>query len=104
MERLVDINLVAVTYKQDAHGQHIIDVETTRTLTATIGSLARAEWAAAAQAGLNPEGVAFLRDSDDYEDEKIIEVNDKRYIIYRTFMTSDGGIELYYRQAVGEEA
>jgi SPP1 family predicted phage head-tail adaptor len=103
MERLVDINLVAVSYKQDAYGQEIMDVETTRTLTATISSLNRAEWSAAAQAGLNPEGVAFLRDSDDYEDEQIIEVNGTRFIIYRTFMTADGGIELYYRKAVGEE-
>ena len=103
MERLADIVLVAVTYKQDAYGQEIVDVETTRTLTATISSLTRAEWMAAAQAGLNPEGIAFLRDSDDYENEQILKINGARYMIYRTFMTPDGGIELYYRKAVGEE-
>lgn len=104
MERLTDITLVTTTVTTDAIGQQIEADEATRTLVATLHGITRQEWTAAAQTGLNPEGMAFLRDSDDYQGEEILEMNGVRYVIYRTYPTDDGGIELYYRKNVGVNA
>lgn len=101
MERLVDINLIKTEYQTDAIGQQITGEEVTRTLCATLSGISRQEWAMAAQTGLNPEGMAFLHDSADYEGEDIIEMAGTRYVIYRTYLTDDGGIELYYRREAG---
>ena len=104
MERLVDIKLVTTTVTTDSIGQQIEADEATRTLVATLHGITRQEWSSVAQIGLNPEGMAFLRDSDDYQGEEILELNSVRYVIYRTYLTDDGGIELYYRKSVGVNA
>jgi SPP1 family predicted phage head-tail adaptor len=104
MERIADITLVKITYETDAIGQEIEDEEATRTLTATLHGISRQEWAMAAQTGLNPQGMAFLRDSADYDNEDLLELDGVRYGIYRTYPTEDGGIELYYRRNIGVNA
>ena len=104
MERLTDIKLVTTTVTTDSIGQQIEADEATRTLVATLHGITRQEWSSVAQIGLNPEGMAFLRDSDDYQGEEILELNGVRYVIYRTYLTDDGGIELYYRKSVGVNA
>ena len=104
MERLVDITLIKITYETDAIGQEIEDEEATRTLTATLHGISRQEWSMAAQTGLNPQGMAFLRDSADYEDEELLEIDGVRYAIYRIYPTDDGGVELYYRKNIGVNA
>ena len=101
MERLVDIKLIKTAYQTDSIGQQVGSDETTRTLVATLHGISRQEWYTAAQAGLNPDGMAFLRDSEDYEGETLFEIDGVRYFIYRTYLTDDGGIELYYRRTVG---
>ena len=101
MERLVDITLVKTSYMKDAIGQQVKTDGATRTLVCTLYSISRQEWQAAAQAGLNPECMAFLRDGADYEGEDIAEIDSVRYGVYRTYMTDDGGIELYLRKNVG---
>lgn len=101
MERMADISLIKTTYQTDAIGQQLEGEEVTRTLLATLHGISRQEWSMAAQTGLNPEGMAFLRDSADYEGEELLELEGVRYSIYRTYPTDDGGIELYYRKNVG---
>ena len=101
MERLADISLINTTHQTDAIGQQLEEEEVARTLLATLHGISRQEWSMAAQTGLNPEGMAFLRDSADYEGEVLLELNGDRYSIYRTYPTDDGGIELYYRKNVG---
>lgn len=101
MERLADIDLIKTSYEKDAIGQQVETGEATRTLVCSLFSVSRQEWQAAAQAGLNPECMAFLRDSADYADEDIAELGGVRYVIYRTYHTEDGGIELYMRKTVG---
>lgn len=101
MERLVDISLIKTSYTKDAIGQQVKAGEATRTLVCSLYSISRQEWAAAAQTGLNPECMAFLRDSADYEYEALAEINGIRYVVYRTYMTDGGGIELYLRRNIG---
>ena len=71
MERMADIGLIKTTYQTDAIGQQLEGEEVTRTLLATLHGISRQEWSMAAQTGLNPEGMAFLRDSADYEGEEL---------------------------------
>lgn len=104
MERVVDIKLIKTTYQTDAIGQQLEEEEVTRTLLATLHGISRQEWSMVAQTGLNPEGMAYLRDSADYQGEELLELEDVRYSIYRTYPTDDGGIELYYRKNVGVNA
>lgn len=100
MERLVDLTLVSVEYETDEIGQQIEDEEVTRTLLATLHSVSRQEWSMGAQMSLNPEGMAKLTHSGDYQDEEYLEIDGKRFAIYRTYPTDDGGIELYYRKII----
>ena len=101
MERLADISLIKTSYTKDEIGQQVKADGATRTLVCSIYSVSRQEWHAAAQAGLNPECMAFLTDSADYEGEEIAEIDGIRYGIYRTYLTNDGGIELYLRKNIG---
>ena len=101
MERLVDITLVKTSYVKDSIGQQVEAGEATRTLVCTLFSVSRQEWSAGAQVGLNPECMAFLRDAADYEGEDIAELGGIRYIVYRTYFTEDGGVELYLRKNIG---
>lgn len=101
MERLADISLIKTTYQPDAIGQQLEEEEAARTLPATLHGISRQERSMAAQTRPNPEGMAFLRDSADYEGEVLLELEGVRYSIYRTYPTDDGGIELYYCKNVG---
>lgn len=101
MERLTDIKLIKTSYVKDSIGQQTKAGEATRTLVCTLYSISRQEWQAAAQAGLNPECMAFLRDYADYKCEETAEIDGTRYGVYRTYLTDDGGIELYLRRNTG---
>lgn len=103
MEWLNDLTLVSETFTQDDIGQQIA-TETTRTIFCTVHSVTRREWADASQKGLKPEFMCFLRDSGDYNGEMIAELDGARYIIYRTYLTDDGGVELYMRKDAGAVA
>ena len=101
MDRFIEIDLISITYSEDAIGQQVPESEQVRALGGVMYSASRQEWQAAAQAGLNPEFMVFLRDSADYEGEVIAEVDNVRYEIYRTYLTKNGGIELYLRKSAG---
>ena len=45
--------------------------------------------------------MVFLRDRADYEGESVAEIDGVRYEIYRTYLTNDGGIELYLKKSAG---
>ena len=104
MERLADVTLTKTSYTTDAIGQEIESEEVTRTLLCSLHGITRQEWSMCAQAGLNPQGMALLRDSADYDGEELLEMNGERYKIYRTYLRDDGGIELYYLRNVGANA
>lgn len=104
MERLIDLTLIKPVYEKDQIGQKVKTGETKRELICTMNGITRQEWMAAAQSGLNPEFMAFLRDSEDYEGEPVAEYAGTRYVVYRTYPTPDGGVELYLRKNVGVNA
>lgn len=103
MDRVVDAKLIKSTYTKDEIGQQRPGTEEGRAVVGALRGISRQEWTAVSQLGLNPQGMLFLRDEADYQNEEIVEVTGERYWIYRTFPTDDGGIELYYRKVTGRE-
>lgn len=101
MERIADVILISIKYRLDGIGQQTPGEEVRRSVIGTLHGISRQEWASVAQAGLNPQGMLFLRDEADYKKESFLEIEGEKYFIYRTYPTEDGGIELYYRKVTG---
>ena len=101
MERLVDIDLIKKSFEKDKIGQQKEVTTVTNKVLGVLSSVSRVEWASASQLGLQAECVAVLANSDDYCGESYADINGTRYTIYRTYLTNDGGIELYLRKDTG---
>lgn len=79
-----------------------IDAETEEKLDifGTVESVGQREFFAAAQAGFKAEFKITVWVSD-YDGQAIVEFNNKRYGVYRTYLLNDGHIELYLTSKVG---
>lgn len=103
MDRVKDLYLLATTYTQDDIGQHIADASDECRVTCTVSSATRAEWYAVGQQDIRPEYVCKLAYDGDYQDEPAARLDGKIYDIYKTYLTKDGGIELYLKRREGDE-
>lgn len=65
-------------------------------------SIGQGEFSIATQNGLKAQFTLVI-DYDEYDGEKLVEYNQKKYSIYRTFVRKDGYIELYCEERVGYE-
>lgn len=92
------ITLVAQSITKDAYGIEVI-TESERTVFAEVESISQSEFFAAADTELNPE-YRFRIFFGDYKDEEILEYQEKRYAIYRTYRSGDY-MELYTERKVG---
>lgn len=93
--------LIAKTYETDALGQRK-PVETSRTVYPyLVSSATQSEFFEAGRNGFKAEYRITLASSLDYQNEELCEFMGKRYIIYRTYLTDGGGIELYLRDEAG---
>lgn len=101
MERLIDIDLVRISYKKDSIGQQVEESVITNSLVGKMYSVTRLEWMNASQLGLQPEMTVKLANEEDFSGETYADVKGVRYTIYRTYLTNDGGIELYLRKDTG---
>lgn len=99
MDRSTPIYLVAEEYTTDALGQRLPS-ETQRMVFANVRSVTRSEWNAAGQQGIKPEWQMTMF-APDYEGEKIVIYNGKRFAIYRTYLRADERLELYVEEQVG---
>lgn len=85
--------LISVKSVDDELGQPIYtDIE--RQVFCSRKSVSRAEFLAAGQLDLKPQ-IIIIVDSDEFDGEKSLKYENKKYSIYRTFMRSDGFTELY---------
>ena len=73
--------------------------ETTREIFCEVYSITQNEFYSAANTELNPE-YRFTIFFADYEGESIVEYNNVRYSIYRTYRTGDN-LELYVERKMG---
>ena len=83
-----------VTENRSAHGVHESITETVREVLAEIRSVTRSEYYNALNAGVQPELVFKLTLDADYQGERVLRHNGKRYRVVRTYLTNDGGIEI----------
>ena len=93
--------LISESYSQDEYGVMIPDEEE-RKVYVSVTSVTGNEWFEGGRNGLNPQ-YRFTMFSHDYQCEKIIEYNEIRYTIYRTYMKTTDEIELYCELKKGSE-
>lgn len=97
--RATTANLIEEFVTLDAIGQEV-KREIPHTIYCDVGSVTRSEWAQAAQVGLNAQ-IVIKTPAVNYNDELTVDVEGKRYGVYRTY--SDGEIiELYLERKAGK--
>lgn len=99
MDRSNVINLISRTYTQDEIGQ-FIETESKRQVYCDVGSITRTEWYDAGRNGMQPAYV-FTMFAPDYQGEKIVEFEGKRYGVYRTWIARNETIEVYVEEKGG---
>lgn len=99
MDRSQTITLITETRTQDDYGVWRTS-ETKTDVFCQVSSVTRAEFFDAGRNGLNPEYV-FTMFFGDYNGERIVEYNGKRYAVYRTYHARTDIIELYVQREGG---
>jgi SPP1 family predicted phage head-tail adaptor len=93
------INLISQSFIYDEIGQQIA-TETINEAFCEVKSIRQAEFYQAGQNGLKADVLAIIWEFE-YSNEKIVEIDNVRYDVYRTFVKSDERIELYLSKKVG---
>lgn len=89
------------THQQNEYG--VFEATTSKKkVFVNVNSVGQNEWFEGGRNGLNPE-FRMTMFGPDYNGERIIEVDNKQYAIYRTFMRDDEMIELYVERRKGDE-
>lgn len=99
MDRSNVMYLIKQTETQDEIGQ-FIPTEEKRLVYCDVRSVSRSEWFEAGRNGLQPSFI-FVMFAPDYEGEKIVEFDGRRYGVYRTFIAKNEQIELYVEEKGG---
>jgi SPP1 family predicted phage head-tail adaptor len=86
-------NLIKITTTADELGQATITEYPYMVFCSKL-SITRAEFNTAGQLGFKPNFMLVV-DSDSYDNEKLIEYENKKYTIYKTFQRIDNFTELY---------
>lgn len=93
-------NLLSITTTKDELGQAIKEEKPFMTFCSKL-SITRAEFNAAGMLGHKPD-MMLIVDSDAFDQEKILEYNQTKYTIYKTFRRIDGFTELYCEVKSGD--
>lgn len=95
-----EIELIAKTHTKNSFGVPIA-TETATELFADISSISQSEFMSAGQIGLKP-AYKFKVWEYEYNGQKVLIYNGIKYTIYRTYLASDGRVELYTEERIGE--
>src|SRR5690606_21742013 len=87
------ITLISITQGEDEAGYPVDAVETRRDVLANKKSVTRSEFYAANQSGLRAD-IAFVVHGYEYNGERFVEHNGKRYEVIRTFEVSFEEMEI----------
>lgn len=93
MTKLRGAKLISRTVTYDELNQPT-ETDTAREVVVEVRSVTQSEYFAGRQGGLAPD-LAFLLSVFDYQGEKVIEYDGKKYAIYRTYEADDNYVELY---------
>ena len=99
MDRSDVITLIAETKTQDEYGVWRVS-ETERTVFCNVASVTANEFFEGGRNGLNPQ-YRMTMFNGDYEGERTLEYNGKRYAIYRTYLARNDQLELYVERQGG---
>jgi len=99
MDRSRICKLISEVFTENQYGVQV-PAETEREVFCNVRSISQNEWFEGARNGLNPEFQVIVFQYD-YAGEQIIELNGKRYTIYRTYVRDDEMIELYIERKQG---
>lgn len=94
------IDLIKETITIDDIGQEI-KTETVTQVFADVRSVTQAEFYRAGDLDLKPS-LSFTIFFADYDNEKIVEYQNVRYSVYRTYRSNDN-LELYVERRIGNE-
>lgn len=100
MDRSNVITLISTVKSQDDYGVWR-ESEIGRDVFCQVDSVTRSEFFEGGRNGLNPE-LRFTVFFGDYNDERIVEYNGRRYGIYRVFHGRTDEVELYAERKGGE--
>lgn len=82
------INLISETETTDRYGRTVV-TETSKQLFAAVRSITQSEFYQAQAVGLKPEYKFVIADYLEYNNEKIVEYNNVRYSVKRTYRTGN---------------
>ena len=99
MDRSTTISLITETRTQDDYGVWRTS-ETKTDVFCQVNSVSRNEFFDGGRNGLNPEFV-FTMFFGDYNGERTVEYNGKRYSVYRTYHARTDVLELYVERTGG---
>lgn len=94
------ITLEAPNYQQDDLKQFVQTGVTTREIFCAVENVHRAEWFAAAQAGMRAQYCVTVW-ADEYQGETVAILDGVRYGVYRTYQPNGEDMELYLEQKAG---
>ena len=92
--------LTLISVSPEAAGVGTEPAESARDVFCTVKSIGQTEAYQAMGIGLNPELKVILAHDFEYEDERLCELDGKRYEILRTYVTETDGIELTLQRVV----
>lgn len=99
MDRSDIITLISVTTSRDEYGV-MQESETSTQVYCSVNSVTQTEFFEGGRNGLNPE-YRFTMFKPDYNGQTIVEYNNNRYSVYRTYYGRNDTIELYVERKGG---
>lgn len=93
------ITLVSITYTQDSDGFRI-ETESESTIWAQVDSVTGQEFTNAGLLNIQPSFRAVVWVAE-YDGQKIVEMDGKRFGVYRTYKRNSEEIELYCQEEMG---
>lgn len=93
------ITLITQTIETDELGNEVA-TEEEKTVFCEVDTISQSEFYAAANTELNPE-YRFTVFFGDYDGQKLVKYQGKRYVIYRSYRAGDD-LELYVERKIGE--
>lgn len=99
MDRSDIITLISVTTSRDEYGV-MRKSETSTQVYCSVNSVTQTEFFEGGRNGLNPE-YRFTMFKPDYNGQTIVEYNNNRYSVYRTYYGRNDTIELYVERKGG---
>lgn len=101
MKKLCIVKLISITRSRGSYGEET-KVESYNEVFANRKAITAYEWNNAGIRGYHPQCCIAIFDFE-YGGEDIVELDGKRYYVYRTYERDDDKIELYLERREGEE-